>query len=920
MPRVKNISPATGLPVPEHYIHTAHARFVDTKGRSLLLRGVNLAGTTKQPPGFQSQRLEDYWESAEAGGSSFVGHPLNLDDGTADVHLARLRGWGFNMLRYIVTWEALEHQGPGKYDYEFMDYTVRVLRRCKAFGFKVFMDPHQDLWSRFCGGDGAPYWTLAACGLEPRNFTKTQATLLHSEWPNPEEPEPAQFPAMIWSTNYDRLACFTLFTMFFGGRDFAPKCTIDGVNIQDFLTSHYVQALGKLADRIRDAGDLLDSCVIGWDSMNEPTAGFIGHENLNEFISDQGMKKGTRPTPAQSLRLGMGMSQTVETWGFNQFGPKLEGTVTVDPQGTKAWMDPTNEPEGRNLRWGWKRGREWKLGTCPWALHDVWDPESGYILIPDYFKSPPSDPSRNVDFIEDYFRAHWRTYFDRIRKSHPDAIPFIQPPVFVRPPKLDENDLRGRGCYSPHYYDGLTLITRHWNWFNADALGVLRGRYASPVLAVKFGERAIRQSLQKQLSEYLIDVAETFGEFPTLMGEIGTPMDMDQKASYMGAKAGDYTNQQKALDASLNACDGPNALNYTIWTYCPDNTHEWGDGWNLEDLSLFSPNDLGGPESTAGARYRMRSSGAGRGRDAINDHSNAQLLLTRASSVNLDRMDLDRRTPGSSMMNPSYPHLPTASQSVATLGSSDPPSGAHSRTLYRFLTNGARAVGGFNRPYPIATVGTVADIQFNIAKAEFKLTVKVTEEDVLAATSSPTSETGSDPFFVGGRRSEDTEKEEIAPTEIFIPLVHFAEDPFARRAPASIYSQASIITQQPPLPIISRPSDSSDMPLRSAPPQLPEHGYDVPLALDIEASEGSRWEVEGQVLKWWYPGPSASSSSSASTKSRRGADAEKVNEDGSAERWIRIRRRGGAIKGIGTKEVWVEKESESMWDWCPKWY
>jgi hypothetical protein len=112
MPRVPSISPATGKPTPDHYIHTTSCHFVDAHGRTLLLRGVNLSGASKTPPGSQTQVLENFWEDAEGGGKQHLGRPLNLEDGSADVHLTRLKAWGFNMLRYVVTWEALEHEGP----------------------------------------------------------------------------------------------------------------------------------------------------------------------------------------------------------------------------------------------------------------------------------------------------------------------------------------------------------------------------------------------------------------------------------------------------------------------------------------------------------------------------------------------------------------------------------------------------------------------------------------------------------------------------------------------------------------------------------------------------------------------------------------------------------------------------------------
>jgi hypothetical protein len=151
MPRIPNTSPATGQPLPAHYIHTVSSHFVDQASRVRIFRGVNLCGSSKTPVGKPSWILDGFWEAVEAAdGDHFVGRPLELskdeivamrdaagrptaagesaeggsdgsfhmdfgsleEGGGADVHLARLRGWGFTLLRFVFTWEALEHAGP----------------------------------------------------------------------------------------------------------------------------------------------------------------------------------------------------------------------------------------------------------------------------------------------------------------------------------------------------------------------------------------------------------------------------------------------------------------------------------------------------------------------------------------------------------------------------------------------------------------------------------------------------------------------------------------------------------------------------------------------------------------------------------------------------------------------------------------
>jgi hypothetical protein len=86
------------------------------------------------------------------------------------------------------------------------------------------------------------------------------------------------------------------------------------------------------------------------------------------------------------------------------------------------------------------------------------------------------------------------------------------------------------------------------------------------------GEKAIRKSIREQLGVFRADCAERLGDFPTVIGEIGIPMELDDGYSYGGRDGngkGDYREQVKALDASLSAADGENALAFTVWNYCP---------------------------------------------------------------------------------------------------------------------------------------------------------------------------------------------------------------------------------------------------------------------------------------------------------------------------------------------------------------
>ncbi|KAL9528160.1 Glucosylceramidase [Sphaerulina musiva] len=663
--------------MPDHRLRIDGSLFRDAHNREIILHGINIAADTKLPasPDLPSHVRDQFFDGDHV---SFVNRPFALSE--AHTHFSRLRRWGFNTIRYIFTWEALEHAGPGKYDEDFIQHTIDVLRVAKEYGFYVFMDPHQDVWSRFTGGSGAPMWTVYACGLDPEKLQVGEASIVQNTWD-----DPITFPKMTWATNYSRLAVQTIFTLFFSGKDFAPKCVIDGVNIQDYLQDHFVGACKHLAQRIREAGDLEGEVVIGYETVNEPNKGYFGHPNLMTIPEGQKLRKHTTPTGFQAMLTGAGRAVEVELWDFGGFGPHKVGTQLVDPKGTSAWLDPKSWDDSK---YGWSRSPEWKLGECIWAQHGVWDTKTDEMLNATYFSK---HPKTGVALDQEYWTNHdfmdfYKRYHKAIRDVWREAFLLMQPAPFEIPPEIKgtpEGDDPNM-IFASHFYDGITLITKKWNrWWNIDVLGVLRGRYSSPAFAIRIGESAIRNCFKGQLAEVRNEGIQNMGVHPCLYTEIGIPYDMDDQYAY---DTGDYSSQVAAIDANMFAVEGSRAQGMTWWCYAANNSHYWGDQWNGEDLSIYSADDkpLPGP--------------------AYIHENNSKLSLDRNSPSYSESASSERS-----------PETPDSIKKALSVDNMEPGvKGAQG-------AQGYRAAEAYVRPVPVAVHGTIDAYGFDLKTCTFTL-------------------------------------------------------------------------------------------------------------------------------------------------------------------------------------------------------
>jgi hypothetical protein len=524
---------------------------LDDEGRVLILRGANLGGDSKIPfcppggeidPEFLNTKKE----------ISFIGRPFPLEE--AESHFSRLKKAGLSFLRLLVTWEAVEHEGPGIYDEAYLAYLRKILLAAEKMDICVFIDPHQDVWSRWTGGDGAPAWTMEKLGMDLDKLDACGAAITRQRYSiyhkSKKHPDGSPYPKMIWPSNYNRYAAATMLSLFFAGITYAPDLQVDGENVQDWLQNRYIAAFRHVQRRLKNC-----AAIKGWGAINEPHWGFVGQRNL-KLIEDVMIPIGPRPTPWQSIRAASGYPVEVPVYGASSMGKRISHYETFNPQGISLFREGF---------------------SCPWKQAGVWKDEGGApkLLRADHFSKYQD---RSPEFADDFLKPFIVKYINAMKEADERGFFFIE----GLPHCTDINSHPSWNSNDPcnvinafHWYDGLSLFTKSFrSWFNVniDAEKII------------IGKKRVGAYFAKCLQKGIDCTRRKMGDVPCLLGEFGLAFDMNNRR---GFTTGDYSQHEQALSMYYDAVDS-NLLHSTIWNYSASNTNKYGDGWNDEDLSIFS--------------------------------------------------------------------------------------------------------------------------------------------------------------------------------------------------------------------------------------------------------------------------------------------------------------------------------------------
>ncbi len=155
------------------------------------------------------------------------------------------RARGYDIIRLGFTWSAMEPQ-PGHYNNKLIDDLCKFLDKCEEYGIYAYLDCHQDVYSSYCYGDGAPRWATITDKYVPRK------------------------QIAVWAEPYFYgNACHRAFDNFWNNVKYNRK------GLQDY----YADMWKNLANAVKDK-----PALFGFDYFNEPFPGKDGGKIFRTLI------------------------------------------------------------------------------------------------------------------------------------------------------------------------------------------------------------------------------------------------------------------------------------------------------------------------------------------------------------------------------------------------------------------------------------------------------------------------------------------------------------------------------------------------------------------------------------------------------------------------------------------------------------
>jgi uncharacterized membrane protein HdeD (DUF308 family) len=239
--------------------------FNDDQGRYLLFRGVNFASRTKLAPYLPIAPLETKNLSQ-----------LNLKQEIKSVEpeLDRLKDVGFNVVRLLISWKAIEPRPNTNLDEllpegkQYLTCIKEIIDELHARNLYVFLDFHQDIAHEVYGGDGFPDWALAI-----DNEHKL--------------PEPSNLQDKKWMIKYVTNKSLKKTLTSFWRNDLT---NIEGENkLEHFpVRTHLEKTIGQTARFFRSLNNGAGHpAILGIEPFNEPhPAGLPKEQFEGEFLVD----------------------------------------------------------------------------------------------------------------------------------------------------------------------------------------------------------------------------------------------------------------------------------------------------------------------------------------------------------------------------------------------------------------------------------------------------------------------------------------------------------------------------------------------------------------------------------------------------------------------------------------------------------